>query len=721
MRIIFILGLISILSGFPLLADGGFQKGLDYASQADKLFQKSQFEDAVRALAKAEEAWPDTGYYATRIAGAYLQKNDLSTALQHLDRAVKQGGERTTYTMRERGIVLCRLTRYSEAEAAFESAAKISRDNKEDIEETLHVLGYAAQCKNSQELYSQALEITTRGFALKPNTTNYQLNQEKISAETILAHLAMSEGRFQEAATRYNSVEKVAMKSPHHRGWLERIDPAMHSKLAEIRYSIQKKNIMPEYIHRIQVFFIMKSDFDFTTGSGERIVAKDEITEEQIKNSKLYLNILKGQIEAMTDGRLSLDIQYKVIDASFTEIDKSMSGNLEVRLPVLNSLPDSATASFCEAVGQADTFWIFWAGKDVATTANGGAAYYPCIPYQLSTAMRGYVAFPAGWTSLDVSQTFIHEFFHVIEAMNSVAPSHGFTAENRGHFPGWKGSGQLSFFHWYFQNKLPGNNPIRNSYTNQNFLSKHPNNLTDEIIDQNRSMVRSLKLSDRKEAQTFASQASNYYWNIHNLKSALESAQKSLALNPYQKEGLMIASMATLDLQRYKESALYLERLLPLHPDGWLVERLASLRQWNLNDIPGAIEVYEVLLSRFPNYEECYPAYGRALMEAGRYDEALDAFDKGRLSKLKTRNPSTAADSSFHKGLLLGEKLNNTKEALFLVQEAIRSGYNKDEYVEYFLNKYSAVRVSSRSMIEPPTAPISIISPQSPDKIEIKH
>ncbi|MBX3722335.1 MAG: tetratricopeptide repeat protein [Turneriella sp.] len=683
------LWIISVLLTFALNADDRWNKAMALAQKADRLIQQKRFDEGVAAFVKAEEIYPDGGYYATRLGSLYRDREDLATAMTYYERALSQGGNNETYTLREHAIALCRARRFSEADASFNSALRVTTQRQENTDEALYVLGYHAICKRDEGRFAESVALADRGFALKPGTNIFVLNEAKLHSEVWLGHEAMVGGRYQEAVDHYSEAEAVGKRSAAHRDWIEKAaEVANLKKIAGARLAAEQSGQKPEYVHRVQVYYLKRGKFDFIAHNGEHIVAEDEITDFQKKRSEFFMRVLQKYVEAMSGGRLTLEFSFKELDTVLTEVKRDFWEGSEVRTPELDSLPDAIAADFCEAASRADTIWIFWAGTGVAKTANGGASNYPCIPYQLYTPLRGYVSFPAGWSSVDAPLGYMHEFFHDVEAMHKFPVTHGFLPQNRGKFPGWRGNGQMDYFLWQFQNSLPGNEPAENSYTNMNYLQRQPNYLTNDLIRENRNAAAQVSPENRKEARRLAVQASDLYWQKRNHRAALGAAEAALALFPAQRDALLIASHAAHDLKDFQKMQEYTLRLIPLPTEAWVYNRLASVQQWQLKDLAAAIKTYEYMAARFPEYQESFANQGRALMDLDRFDEALAAFDKGRLSTSTVQKPTVAAQSAFWKGFLLGEKRNQPGEALALVEEAIAAGYS-DSFVQSYRKKYS--------------------------------
>ena len=219
--------------------------------------------------------------------------------------------------------------------------------------------------------------------------------------------------------------------------------------------------------------------------------------------------------------------------------------------------------------------------------------------------------------------------------------------------------------------------------------------------------VARIMTGNRRQAKALAEQAHELYWNRKQHKAALEAAEKALARNPYQRDALLLAGLAAGDLKKNELAAAYLQRLAPIHPELWVLQRPACIQQWQLKDLPAAIRTFELIAERHPEESDRYPNYGRALMDADRPDEALAVFEQGRTSSKE----DVAAQSAFWKGYLLGERMNRPSDALPLVQEGYNRGY-RDSFVGFFLKKYPGSAVSERALA--PDAPVTSPKTQRP-------
>ena len=705
-----------------LNANSNWQKASDLNQKGDRLLSQNRFDEALNAFAEAERLFSDDGFYATRQGDVYLwQKEDPTSALKHFDRALSQGGDKSIYTLRERGIAFCQIEQYNDSEKAFESAIQLAEQklaatqkNQSAVNEVLDALGYFSMCKRDQKRYTEAIALAQRGFAIEPNTDNFALNDAKLYSEIWLAHAALAAGRYQESASRYKEAEQVIQRSKRHRDWLQEFSPTLHRELAEQRLAIERQGIKPQYIHRMQVFFIKKAQFDFRDLNGQRVVANDEITNDDKEKAILFLQVLKRQLEALSNGRFTIEYKITELNTTITKMKTSAWANLETRMPILDSLPDQVADSYCQAAMSVDTIWTFWPGRGTATTANGGSLHYPCVPYQLSTPLRGYISYPANWNTLDATVTCLHEFFHNIEEMAGIDPTHGFEAQNRHNFKGWKGSGQMDYFRWHFQNTLPGNKPQPNTYSNLNYLNRYPNVLSGEAVKANREAVAQLTAEKRYQSQNFAEQAHELYWTKKQYSSTLEMANKALALNPNQRDALLLAGLAANHLKKDQLAAQYLQRLTPLYPDLWVLHQLAYIQQWKIKDLPAAIRTFELISKRFTDEPDRYSSYGRALLDSNRLAEALIVFEQGRASS----NKEVVAQSTFWKGYLLGERMNRSFEAIPLIKEGYNLGY-KNSFTEFYLKKYSNSSISQRSII--PEEIMSEPEIEIPGKSSINH
>lgn len=268
----------------------------------------------------------------------------------------------------------------------------------------------------------------------------------------------------------------------------------------------------------------------------------------------------------------------------------------------------------------------------------------------------------------------------------------------------------MDYFQWHFSTTLPrvANDPAlakaAPSYRNLNYMHRHPDRNSDAVIAANEKATARLSREALRESRQLADEASDLHWNRHDAMAALAKARQSLAKNPYQRDALLIAALVCADRKDYAAAVGYFRTLAPLNPEPWILKYLAHLQQWETKDLAGAVETYrrvEALYGTSPDIAEIYPAYGRALMEAGRHDEALGVLERGRHHQAKEVTPPVAAQCSFWKGYVLGEKLARPAEALPLVQEAWDQGY-RESFVEFYVKKYRSGDVAQRALFELP-------------------
>ena len=84
-----------------------------------------------------------------------------------------------------------------------------------------------------------------------------------------------------------------------------------------------------------------------------------------------------------------------------------------------------------------------------------------------------------------------------------------------------------------------------------------------------------------------------------------------------------------------------LEKLIGTPRDGPLLRYSLGLRYVKAGDLPRAIEHLALAVAGDPLYSAAWKAYGRALADAGRADEALQAYRRG-IEAARTRGDKQA-------------------------------------------------------------------------------
>ncbi|MDP2957834.1 MAG: hypothetical protein Q8N53_15515 [Longimicrobiales bacterium] len=210
--------------------------------------------------------------------------------------------------------------------------------------------------------------------------------------------------------------------------------------------------IEPEYTHSVLALVIRDQDVEIER-DGRRVRVHEVINQRQRREAEARLRWLKQVVESLSDGKLSL---------SFVVADDTTRYRYEEPTRPAWIGDRSVIGPLIDDFDTMIRLWPYGEGRGSAWSGT-----VDLRPYADAAPLRGGV-------HLHPEHSYgmwIHEFFHVFEAMAGISPTHGYYDEQRGRFPGWTGpkNAQLDYFRWHFRTTLP-----RVGWANLNFHVKHP-------------------------------------------------------------------------------------------------------------------------------------------------------------------------------------------------------------------------------------------------------
>lgn len=716
------------------IAAQNYEAANRHLKRADGLIADRRFEEALAELEKAEAAVPAEGWYAARVGHAlswYLNRPDKSLAAY--ERAISKGFT-TPWVLREKGISLKKLGRADEAEAALlacldradsdlEDARKEARetDARAAREEIAAGAGWLGMLYNDQGQTQKAIEATARGYEALPDSTDWYLAFAALRANFWSGHLAFIKGNFEEARSFYLEADKARRRNSDVAKFTPGWEVPLHAELASQRAALGR--IRPEIVHRVMAVYISDIDVDFQGAKGEKIRARNKLTKAQKERARVNQQLLARYVEVFSGGKMSLTFSEEDLNAVVKDMQVTMwGGTVETRIPVWETLQPALGPLVFENRSDVDTFLLYWNGEGVATTANGGGLAYPYVPWQMYSPLRGFISMPSNWISEDAAGTLLHEFFHVIEGMTGIAPTHGFQDGVRAKFPAWKGERQFDYFRWQFQTTLPrilNDAALKDKvdWKNLNWASRYKDRMNDRELEANQKVAQSVTMEKRKAAADAVNKANELRAQGRKAE-AVSYAREALKMNASHPEALWIVAEAAASAQQWDQALVSLERLADLRPAVWLFNHIGWIYQWQKKSPDAALVWYRRALAFDPDHgdtEYTILSMGRAQLDTGHAPEALESFTRCTAARGQG-TPPVAVQCTFWKGFTLGEKLGRAQEAYPLVKAAVESGY-KDDFTLYYLKKYGP---KSRSM-EIDTGPGLGRGMVAPETVEAIH
>lgn len=300
----------------------------------------------------------------------------------------------------------------------------------------------------------------------------------------------------------------------------------------------QYSKTKPQYVHAIQVLYIMNTDLrDTRDAKGNPFTARGSITESQITDTKRDHRMMKIYVETLSRGRVSLSFDWKTVNTTLTRavVHAEKNGRTVYR-PDFNSTAESLGPILFEGRNKYDTTIFYFNAQnfDVWCFANGVPSIY--IPYTWYGQPRGSIGFTMGNTGVVKNSSMIsrfnhqwvvfHEFFHVIERMSGgISPQHAYLkdalAQARKNFPGWvpdmNPSWTATEYSWYRYQML-NTVPVRMEqkaaetglyppFRNFGFVENSPDRTEEYVFNTYTAAVQDISLDNLKKASELLEEA----------------------------------------------------------------------------------------------------------------------------------------------------------------------------------------------------------------------
>ena len=194
----------------------------------------------------------------------------------------------------------------------------------------------------------------------------------------------------------------------------------------------------PVQTHRVLALVILDQTVEYER-DGRTVRVHRVMTERQKREAEERLRWLRQILESLSDGRYSL---------SYTMVEDTTAYRYQGqrRPPWVGD-----RTIIAERIDDFDTLLRLWPWGQ--GTGTGGASRLSLAPARDAAPLRGVMDLHPEHSH----GMWLHEFFHVVEAMAGIQPTHGYYDEARGSFPTWRGrkNDQLDYFRWHFRTTLP--------------------------------------------------------------------------------------------------------------------------------------------------------------------------------------------------------------------------------------------------------------------------
>lgn len=194
----------------------------------------------------------------------------------------------------------------------------------------------------------------------------------------------------------------------------------------------------PEAVHKVMVFVIPESAFEGRSGGAEQAYIDELATGEAL---------LARFWEAVSGGEFSVSFDHRILKGA-RATGLSPGGGSGSRNIDLNGIGIDQVALEKGLAGSYDTFMYYWNPLHVPSIASGGGG-----------RGRGIVTVPLSYVRGDANGIMLHEFWHVLQNLIDLGPSHVWLLENqaagRAWLPSWTGSTEASWIREVIERRLP--------------------------------------------------------------------------------------------------------------------------------------------------------------------------------------------------------------------------------------------------------------------------
>ncbi len=399
-------------------------------------------------MKKSLELDPKNGRYSFHLGNIYLfHTSKRDSALSAFEKAERNGFD-IPMVFHRKAMCLFHLSRYDEAVQQL----RIS------IERNLKRLETANNPSGINRDIADSYDWLTKQYKALGDWENFDIaaqnvgkydpkNQWALSlmneALYVKAYVELGNGNLEQAENLLTEADKRRAERIS-----EEKNPSYNSQILDIVRKRRKLGtISPDVVHHV-VLMLLEADLEYKS-KGKQVRIQKKLTEHQKKQAMVTVKAMKPVLEALSDGHMTITVDTVSIRKPLTK--SSISGFNVNGVPGYRYDRIEGIKEVYEEIGNRyDTF--FYVSDAIQSEAHGGShsIYYP-------TSAKG---FPRGFVEISTNFAFdgwLHEFFHVIENMSGIQPTHGQYEKFRQNFPAWKGKSgdELSYFEYHFANTLP--------------------------------------------------------------------------------------------------------------------------------------------------------------------------------------------------------------------------------------------------------------------------
>ncbi len=288
--------------------------------------------------------------------------------------------------------------------------------------------------------FEEALPFCDKGAKCSHSMRNWLAVRE-----FSLGNYAGAEKWFDEAVN-FAAHEKPGKTWTKKKGW---------GALEDIRRYLKQRaelgRISPDYVQRIRVIYPRhtRATAPFTAKTLEY-----DASACRLRHIEMNFGMLRQYIELFSRGRLSIAVDYQVVDGAMTRLTQRAQGVLESIEPWTESM----SALMADTAANYDLAWFVYPYK--GGIATGGIGGLPLTADATKKVRMRRVWYPDGWGRFVNFPQFFHEYLHTVEfSLGLQLTSHNpaQTAKILKETGLEKGnSGETDYAEWHFANTIPG-------------------------------------------------------------------------------------------------------------------------------------------------------------------------------------------------------------------------------------------------------------------------
>lgn len=332
-------------------------------------------------------------------------------------------------------------------------------------------------------------------------------------------------------------------------------------------------------------------------GPGEKYVRARELTDSEMKQMRLNYLILKLYVEALSKGKLSLDIREEIIENTLTRLAPEPAVGSDGRssmLPVFESMTPYPYEFLYSILPETDIIaWHFPPTMARGWHGMGGIHYFPLVPDLLLSPIRGAI-----WgSSVNPLGNIVHEYCHTVERACGIRYMDMSDQERKKLNPAWPMA--TDFTMWYFSEVLPKRMADERKKSGGpgwrmfSFAQRHPFRLIRGILDFNNKIAKEVPRENIIKAREL-------------YKKGIEQKVKN----------------------RYAEAIAFFNEALGLNPYEYRsLEHAGFCHAW-MKDFDAADRCFRKNLA-IPSEEQFHFLMAKVFLDERRYENALYYFEEG--------------------------------------------------------------------------------------------